>query len=313
MMNLVGGDRISLITSAASDIQVHATWVLSDTAVTGVTLNRTNTTIASAVTTVVVATVVTGNDCNVKYLSVYNNDASTTNTVTVQHNGNVNANLFKIALAPGETLLFREGYWFHYDSGGGVYSSPTFTTAQLLTSAEPSNHQRIFTSNLPQRSFGTGSITLTSNTGYFVYLGRAVAAFTVNRVECHMTSIATGSNTGEVGIFTSPLPPNRSNQTLTKLIVNATLNPSVTLAAAVIGNNTLFAQAIAVGTHLWAAIRCATGTTGPSFRALEGDTSEGMVLTAAAVGALTGVTTVSGVIPSLGTGALAPDLRMTLD
>ena len=70
------------------------------------------------------------------------------------------------------------------------------------------------------------------------------------------------------------------------------------------------------GTHLWAGIRTAMGTSQPALAGLCMDFSEGRVLSTASAGALTDQGLWTGAIIALGAylnTAIAPDLRVTLD
>ena len=70
------------------------------------------------------------------------------------------------------------------------------------------------------------------------------------------------------------------------------------------------------GTHLWAGLRTAMGTSQPAVAGLCMDFSEGLILSAAGAGDLTSGTSWSGVrisIPAYLNTAIAPDLRVTLD
>jgi hypothetical protein len=116
-------DLISLITSAGSDIAVHASWVDRVTATEVQTPDKTNTAIAGAATTTIVAHGgVAGTVRNIKSIVIRNYDAVDATDITVQFNANGTLyELFKCTLLVGEELVCREGTWFHYDANGGVY------------------------------------------------------------------------------------------------------------------------------------------------------------------------------------------------
>jgi hypothetical protein len=117
-------DKIQLVTSAAGDVDVHATWV--DNASGTITPGRTNTVaIATATTTDVVAAPAASTQRNVQSLLVRNTHASVTNTVTVRHTDGTNAaDIFSTALAPGEVLQFLDGVGFQVlTSSGAVKTS----------------------------------------------------------------------------------------------------------------------------------------------------------------------------------------------
>lgn len=113
-------DKIQLVTSAAGDVDVHATWV--DNASGTITPGRTNTVaIATATTTDVVGSPAASTQRNVQSLLVRNAHASVTNTVTVRHTDGTNAaDIFSTALGPGEVLQFLDGVGFQVLTGSGA-------------------------------------------------------------------------------------------------------------------------------------------------------------------------------------------------
>lgn len=115
-------DLIRVITSAAADIEVHASWV--DLNGTTVTPGRTNTaSITTATTTTVVASPASSTYRNVKHLNITNNHASASCIVTVDHTDGTNpVELMSVILLPGENMIFNaEGRWAHRDAQGAEY------------------------------------------------------------------------------------------------------------------------------------------------------------------------------------------------
>jgi hypothetical protein len=112
-------DLLKLVTSAAGDIEVHASWV--DNASGTITPGRTNTaSITTATTTTIVAAPGASTQRNVKLLTVTNHHASVTNVVEIYHTDGTNENeLWKGTLLAGESALMTEaGDWIVYTSGG---------------------------------------------------------------------------------------------------------------------------------------------------------------------------------------------------
>lgn len=112
-------DKLQVITGSAGDIEVHASWV--DLNGTTVTPGRTNTpSIVTAATTDVVASPGASTQRNVKFLMIYNNHATVSNIVTVQHTDGTSAEvLTKLTLAPGESIgLDSNGIWTYYSAFG---------------------------------------------------------------------------------------------------------------------------------------------------------------------------------------------------
>jgi hypothetical protein len=124
MIILASTDVISLVTSAAASIDVHASWM--DTVVTGgvvtVTPGRVNTAaITTATTTTVVAAPAASTYRNVKFLSVRNNHATVACDVTLQHNdGTLTKTIIKTTLQPGECLVFYDGAFQQFLASGAL-------------------------------------------------------------------------------------------------------------------------------------------------------------------------------------------------
>lgn len=130
MMILASTDIVRVVTSAAGDIRVHASFVDLVDAATTSTPGRTNTaTITTATTTTVVGSPGASTKRTVKRLKIKNAHATVSNTVTVEHfDGTVASEEPKVTLLPGEMLLLNaEGTWLAYDRYVGVKSGPSLT------------------------------------------------------------------------------------------------------------------------------------------------------------------------------------------
>lgn len=114
-------DLLRITTSAAADIQVHASYV--DVNGTTVTPLRTNTLITTATTTTIVASPGASTQRNVKGLYITNNSAGVSCNVAVNHtDGTNNIELMQFVLSPGENMGYREdGSWIHRDRAGAEY------------------------------------------------------------------------------------------------------------------------------------------------------------------------------------------------
>lgn len=123
MMNLTStSDVIRVVTSAASQIECHASW--GDLNAGVVTLGRQNTAaITTATTTTVVPSPGASVGRNVKHLNITNDHASASCVITVEHfDGTTASELVAVTLLPGENMVLGEdGRWTHYDSNGAVY------------------------------------------------------------------------------------------------------------------------------------------------------------------------------------------------
>ena len=115
-------DLVRVVTSAAAQIEVHASYV--DWNGTAVTPGRTNTAaITTATTTTVVPSPGSGVQRNVKHLNITNDHASQSCSVTVEHTDGTNAiELMAFTLLPGENMIFgEEGRWADRDANGAEY------------------------------------------------------------------------------------------------------------------------------------------------------------------------------------------------
>lgn len=115
-------DSVSVVTSAAADIEPHVSWI--DNASGTITPGRTNTaSITSDTDVVIVAPPLVDTIRRVKFISLRNNHATATSAVTVQHtDGTSVETLIKCTLLAGEVLVMDEaGEWHHYCPNGGEY------------------------------------------------------------------------------------------------------------------------------------------------------------------------------------------------
>ena len=121
MLNLASTDVIRVVTAAAAQIEVHASW--GDLNGSTVTLGRSNAAITTATTTTVVASPGSGVVRNVRHLNVTNAHASASAKVTVEHfDGTTAVDLMAFILLPGENMIFgEEGRWTHRDAQGAEY------------------------------------------------------------------------------------------------------------------------------------------------------------------------------------------------
>jgi hypothetical protein len=168
--------------------------------------------------------------------------------------------------------------------------------------------ERIFRSTLPDA--GTG-FAFGDQTAYFVYVGRTAVTCTPKFVKGIVRSAGTGAQTAEIGIFSSPNAPNKTNQTLTKLEATGTVDSLI--GTGLVGNTSAFSTSVAAGTYLWAGIRTHLASTQPSFMGLLFDNGYGLCLSLASSGALTASSSFSGSLIAASSTAMCPDLFVTLD
>jgi hypothetical protein len=137
--------------------------------------------------------------------------------------------------------------------------------------------QRIFR---PELVNIVGDIMNIADTAYFVYIGRLLNPVTPQFIALRNAVAGTGAQTAEVGFFSTPAPPNKSAQSLTKIISIASID---TLTTTGIKRNTAaFATLIPAGTYLWAGLRVNMATTQPSFFSVGRDQGQGFILSQAA-------------------------------
>lgn len=193
-------------------------------------------------------------------------------------------------------------------SAAGITESKLSLNYPTHQNTNLDNNQNIFISILAP---GTGNLTLTSGTAYFVYLGETTSIITPRYVECHILTAGAGGQTAELGIFSTPLAPNKAGQTLTRIVATGTVD-SLT-STGVKRNTNQFNTQIPIGTHIWAGIRTAMATTQPRPWGFGSDMAQGQILSTTASGTLTGGTgNFSGAIIAATTSICAPDLRITL-
>ena len=115
-------DIVRVVTTAAAQIEVHASWVDMNGAT--ITPGRTNTPhITTATTTTVVASPAASTVRNLKHLNITNDHASQSCSVTVEHSdGTTIIEMMAFTLLPGENMILNEeGRWAHRDAQGAEY------------------------------------------------------------------------------------------------------------------------------------------------------------------------------------------------
>lgn len=141
-------DLVRVVTSAAINTDVHASWV--DVASGVVTPGRTNTLITTATTTTVVASPGASTYRTVKTLTVRNRHASTSQDLTVVHSDGTNIpELIKATLLAGDALHYDEhNGWTVRDLFGRIKrredslidaASPDFSTVVLASDVTNNN------------------------------------------------------------------------------------------------------------------------------------------------------------------------------
>lgn len=157
----------------------------------------------------------------------------------------------------------------------------------------------------------TGSLLQTSGTAIFSYMGFCAEAVTPKYVQFLVRTAGAGAQTCEVGIYTSPLAPNRTTQTMTKVEATGTVD-SVT-STGLKQNSSAFTTEVAAGSHIWAGFRVAMATTQPRLLPIIWEGGNGLILLEAGASALTATSSNSPSLAGTGDLNLAAELRITLD
>jgi hypothetical protein len=130
MINLSStSDILQLITDAASDIEVHVSWV--DLIGTTVLPDRkNNASITTATTTTILPSPAASTVRNAKLITIHNNHATVSCGVRLIHNdGTTTAELFPSTLSPGSSAIYSDAAgWQRIDSAGvPVVAGPAAT------------------------------------------------------------------------------------------------------------------------------------------------------------------------------------------
>jgi hypothetical protein len=213
-------DQLQIVTSAAANIGVHATWVDTNTSTGAITPGRTNTSISTAATTSIAGSPAAGVQRNVKTLHLRNTHATLASDVTIQHtDGTVVAQLYKMTMYPADMLQYTDQGGF---TRAGVQADKrvggrlTLATATQLKFApyEGGNVKLngIFRSipnagiaglaNTGVRVNGTPGTNLTANATYLVFVtdvnGVLTADFWGSAAAAHGPSTAPGNEGTEI-------------------------------------------------------------------------------------------------------------------
>lgn len=121
----------------------------------------------------------------------------------------------------------------------------------------------------PCPASGAATGVITSGRGYFTYFGKLAVNYTVNYVGFVVSTAAAGTQTAEVAIYSSTDSPSPSSSSyayssavLTPLGSTGSLEALTTTGFR--KNSSALGVAVTKGTHLWAGIRTAMGTTQPN-------------------------------------------------
>lgn len=177
------------------------------------------------------------------------------------------------------------------------------------------HYQRCLSS--PFNSF-VNAVT-TNNQAYFVFLGRTSESKLIKNVNFTIGTSGRGTQTAEVGLFSTSLPPCKSGLVFTKLTFdNAVTNMeggSPKLCQNITGFVNTSGYLVASGIYLWAGYRVSMVTTQPNVRQISAvDNGQGYVQIQASAPSFTGnIAGWSGTIQAASVTTLGPYLSANMD
>lgn len=232
--------------------------------------------------------------------------------VTIDDSGNIFGNEITVdTINSGVNLLINSGLQLagSADIGGDVtVNSGNIITSGLVDDRDVGNLGLVSANQdvwYPQWQ-DESSFVITSDTAYFIYLGKALGAVTIPYVQFVVAVAAGAATPGEVGLFTTPLAGGNGNQTLTKVEATGTITALNSTGEK--RNTSAFTTAFANEAHCWLGMRAATSAPLPNCRSVIGRAGRPLILTTATAGALTSSSTFAGVVPAFSTGSVGVHL-----
>lgn len=242
-------DKLQLVTSAATNVDVHASYVDASNAnppvVQGDSMGRTNTAITTATTTDIVPAPGASDIRNVRFLCIRNKSTTTSNDVTVVFDQNgTDYELIKVTLNAGESLEFKESLGFYVVAGipavltnestaqqGSGFSSDTYLTGSFIqfgAGAPIVGTRYILRFDVSKTAAGTATPVLTLRTGTagttsdtarltFTW-GAGTAASDIGYVELEAVFRTVGSSTSATLIGRAGLQHNLASTGLTTVL-----------------------------------------------------------------------------------------------
>lgn len=177
------------------------------------------------------------------------------------------------------------------------------------------HYQRCLSS--PFNSF-VNAVT-TKNQAYFVFLGRTPEEKLIKNVNFTINTSGRGTQTAEVGLFSTSLPPCKSGLVFTKLTFSNAITNMEGGSPKLCQNITEFVNTsgylVASGIYLWAGYRVSMVTTQPSVRQISAvDNGQGYVQIQASAPSFTGnIAGWSGTIQAASVTTLGPYLSANMD
>lgn len=233
-----------------------------------------------------------------------------TGPATLNHNG---SGVLPITWSDGSPLTGGEliasnRYVFRYNLTSTRWELQTniFPTP-ILGLLNDYKFDKVFKPRIPTIA---GGVVPADQAVIFLYMGFATRPLTINWVSAMLTGNYTSMTASEVGLFSSPGPPDKGNLTMTKL-TSQTITASLTAGAPkVVRNNTAMATVIPAGTHWWAAIRIDYNVLGSgSWRAVAGDFGGGNIQSVVSATTMASASSYAATIPTDTDAALGTNLQ----
>lgn len=146
-----------------------------------------------------------------------------------------------------------------------------------------------------------------SGTIYWCYVGYLPKGTVIKRVRVGVSSLGTGAQTAEVGVFTGTGPPNFAAQTLTKVWASGSVD-DLTVGTGFKGNTADNTVALRNDAHVWVGFRNAMASTQVTTHVLQRDWGQGHLMQTVGAGAMTGSNTFTGT-PVTFTNNTSADVR----
>ncbi len=159
--------------------------------------------------------------------------------------------------------------------------------------------------------YGTGNLLLTKDSAYFVYCGFSPQAIIPKYVGFLVRNAGSGTQTAEIGIYTSTQPPRKSALTLTK--VEATGSMDSLTSTGMKRNSSAFTTEVDAGSHIWAGFRPSMSGNQPRVLPYGWDGGMGYYQIETSASALTAVASNTPALVSESTINMGPVLQVELD
>jgi len=233
---------LRLTTSSAEAVDYYAAYV--DLPASGISTGAADGQVTSATDTTIVAAPAASTTRKVQFVVATNvGSASNVATVSVVNGANVRR-LFAATLQAGESIQYADGEgWVRFDANG----NRIIRSADLLATSAFMRSPAFASANL------TATRTITSNSTFAVYMGKAPRALTSVQMRARVTTAMATITWGEVALLRG-VPTVGANPSLTVLgytdvsaSFNSTGQKTTTISVA-------SGQQVAAGNDLWLAV-----------------------------------------------------------